>query len=157
MVVETRVRETDVHKVEKNQNVTVRVQAYPDLKLTGKVTLVGTLAQEEKERRGVKFFGVTVQINESEPRLRPGMTAAIEIQVERRAQTLRVPLEAVFERDGRHLCYVATRRGLVAREVVLGPSNRDFVVVEKGLRKGDRVALRDPAAAPSDFGSLTSS
>ena len=157
MVVETRVRETDVHKVEKNQNVTVRVQAYPDLKLTGKVTLVGTLAQEEKERRGVKFFGVTIQINESEPRLRPGMTAAIEIQVERRDQTLRVPLEAVFERDGRHLCYVATRRGLVAREVVLGPSNRDFVVVEKGLRKGDRVALRDPAAAPSDFGSLTSS
>jgi HlyD family secretion protein len=157
MVVETRVRETDIHKVEKNQNVTVRVQAYPDLKLSGKVTLVGTLAQEEKERRGVKFFGVTIQINESEPRLRPGMTAAIEIQVERRAQTLRVPLEAVFERDGRHICYVATRRGLVAREVVLGPSNRDFVVIEKGLRKGDRVALRDPAAAPSDFGSLSAS
>jgi HlyD family secretion protein len=157
MVVETKVRETDIHKVEKNQNVAVRVQAYPDLKLSGKVTLVGTLAQEEKERRGVKFFGVTIQINESEPRLRPGMTAAIEIQVERRAQALRVPLEAVFERDGRHVCYVATRRGLVAREVVLGPSNRDFVVVEKGLRKGDRVALRDPAAAPSDFGSLSAS
>jgi len=157
MVVETRVRETDIHKVEKNQHVTVRVQAYPDLKLTGKVTLVGTLAQEEKERRGVKFFGVTIQINESEPRLRPGMTAAIEIQVDRRDHALRVPLEAVFERDGRHLCYVATRRGLVAREVVLGPSNRDFVVVEKGLRRGDRVALRDPSAAPSDFGALTSS
>jgi HlyD family secretion protein len=157
MVVETRVRETDIHKVEKNQHVTVRVQAYPDLKLTGKVTLVGTLAQEEKERRGVKFFGVTIQINESEPRLRPGMTSAIEIQVDRRDHALRVPLEAVFERDGRHLCYVATRRGLVAREVVLGPSNRDFVVIEKGLRRGDRVALRDPSAAPSDFGSLTSS
>jgi HlyD family secretion protein len=157
MVVETRVRETDIHKVEKNQHVTVRVQAYPDLELTGKVTLVGTLAQEEKERRGVKFFGVTIQIGESEPRLRPGMTAAIEIQVDRRDHALRVPLEAVFERDGRHLCYVATRRGLVAREVVLGPSNRDFVVVEKGLRRGDRVALRDPSAAPSDFGSLTSS
>jgi HlyD family secretion protein len=157
MTVETRVRETDIHKVEKNQNVSVRVQAYPDLKLTGRVTLVGTLAQEEKERRGVKFFGVTIQVNESEPRLRPGMTAAVEIMVERRPQTLRVPLEAVFERDGRHVCYVATRRGLVAQEVVLGPSNRDFVVVEKGLRRGDRVALRDPGAAPSDFGSLTSS
>jgi len=49
----------------------------------------------------VKFFGVTVQVNESEPRLRPGMTAAVEIQVERRPSVLRVPLEAVFERDGR--------------------------------------------------------
>ena len=157
MVVETKVRETDIHKVEKNQNVAVRVQAYPDLKLSGQVTLVGTLAQEEKERRGVKFFGVTVQVSESDPRLRPGMTAAVEIQVERRPKALRVPLEAVFEKDGRHVCYVATRRGLVPREVVLGPSNRDFVVVEKGLSRGDRVALRDPSAAPSDFGSLSPS
>ena len=75
MVVETSVRETDIHKIERNQSVAVRVQAYPDLKLTGQVTLVGTLAQEEQERRGAKFFGVTVQVNESEPRLRPGMTA----------------------------------------------------------------------------------
>jgi HlyD family secretion protein len=157
MVVETRVRETDIHKVEKNQNVSVRVQAYPDLALTGRVTLVGTLAQEERERRGVKFFGVTIQVNESEPRLRPGMTAAVEIQVERRPQALRVPLEAVFDRDGRHVCYVVTRRGLRPREVVLGPSNRDFVVIESGLRRGDKVALRDPTAAPSDFGSLSPS
>jgi HlyD family secretion protein len=157
MVVETKVRETDIHKVEKNQHVAVRVQAYPDLKLSGQVTLVGTLAQEEKERRGVKFFGVTVQVRESDARLRPGMTAAVEIQVERRPKAVRVPLEAVFEKDGRHVCYVATRRGLVPREVVLGPSNRDFVVIEQGLRPGDRVALRDPAAAPSDFGSLSPS
>jgi len=157
MVVETRVRETDIHKVAHNQKVGIRIQAYPDLRLSGKVTLVGTLAQEEKDRRGVKFFGVTVQVNESDPRLRPGMTASVEIEVERRPQTLRVPLEAVFERDGGHVCYVATRRGLVPRAVVLGPSNRDFVVIEKGLSKGDRVALRDPSASPSDFGSLTSS
>ena len=81
MVVETSVRETDVHKLERNQRVDVRVQAYPDLRLTGTVSLVGTLAQAEKERRGAKFFAVTVQMNESEPRLRPGMTARVEIHV----------------------------------------------------------------------------
>jgi HlyD family secretion protein len=156
MVVETRVRETDIHKVERNQNVVVRVQAYPDLKLGGKVTLVGTLAQEEKERRGTKFFGITVQLNESDPRLRPGMTARVEIQVEERQKALFVPLEAVFEKDGRKVCHVFERGGFTARDVVLGPSSTDFVVVEKGLRKGDRVALRDPEAPPSDFGQLRS-
>ena len=60
----------------------MRVEAYPDLRLTGAVTLVGTLAQEERERRGAKDFSVTVQVNESEPRLRPGMTARVEIEVE---------------------------------------------------------------------------
>jgi HlyD family secretion protein len=152
MVVETKVRETDIHKIERNQHVAVRVEAYPDLKLTGKVTLVGTLAQEERERRGSKFFGVTVQVNESEARLRPGMTARVEIQVEERAQALYVPLEAVFERDGRHVCYVVRGRSLTPREITLGPSNQDYVVVEQGLRRGERVALRDPAAPPADFG-----
>ncbi|MFI5183081.1 MAG: efflux RND transporter periplasmic adaptor subunit [Vicinamibacteria bacterium] len=155
MVVETKVRETDIHKVEKNQRVSVHVEAYPELKLTGAVTLVGTLAQEEKERRGAKFFGVTILVNESEPRLRPGMTSRIEIQVEERRSAVSIPLDAVFERDGRTLTYVASGRRVEARDVVLGPANQDFVVVDRGLRKGERVCLRDPGAAPSDFGSLT--
>jgi HlyD family secretion protein len=149
-VVETKVRETDIHKVERNQKVTVRVEAYPDLRLTGQVTLVGTLAQEEKERRGAKFFSVTVLVNESEPRLRPGMTARVEIEVEERAKALFVPIEAVFERDGRTVVYPAGRRPR-PREVVLGPSNADFVVIEKGLSRGERVLLRDPEAALPDF------
>jgi HlyD family secretion protein len=155
MVVESKVRETDIHKVEKNQKVQIHVEAYPDLKLTGSVTLIGTLAQEEKERRGTKFFGVTVQVNESDPRLRPGMTARVEIQVEERSKALYVPLDAVFEKDGRSLCYAVSGRRVEPVEVVLGPSNQDFVVVEKGLRKGTRVCLRDPGAPASDFGNLT--
>lgn len=156
MVVESKVRETDIHKVEKNQKVKVSVEAYPDLKLSGAVTLIGTLAQEEKERRGTKFFGVTVQINESEQGLRPGMTARVEIQIEERARALYVPLEAVFERDGRTLCYVVSGRRIRPQEVVLGISNRDFVVVEKGLSAGTRICLHDPGAPPSDFGTLNS-
>jgi hypothetical protein len=34
---------------------------------------------------------------------------------------------------------------------VLGPSNADFVVIEKGLSRGERVLLRDPEAALPDF------
>ncbi len=113
MVVETRVRETDIHKVERNQDV-------------------------------------KVQINESEPRLRPGMTARVEIEVEERASAVSVPLEAVFDKDGRHVVYPVARRPR-PREVVLGPSNADFVVVEEGLAAGERVLLHDPGAAMPDF------
>jgi HlyD family secretion protein len=155
MVVETKVRETDIHKVEQKQKVGIRVEAYPDLKLTGSVALIGTLAQEERERRGAKFFGVSIQINESDPRLRPGMSARVEIQVEERATALAVPLEAVFEREGRSVAYVVRGGRIREQELVLGPSNPDFVIVERGLEAGDRVCLRDPQAPPSDFGSLT--
>jgi HlyD family secretion protein len=156
MVVETKIRETDIHKVEKNQQVDVRVEAYPDLRLTGQVSLVGTLAQEEKERRGAKFFGVSILVTEPEPRLRPGMTARVEIRVQESARATYVPLEAVFEKDGRPVVYLARAGRAVPRDVVLGPSNQDFVVVEKGVAAGDRVCLRDPDAPASDFGSLTS-
>ncbi len=150
MVVETRVRETDIHKVEQNQRVAIRIEAYPDLRLTGKVTLIGTLAQEEPERRGTKFFNVTIGVTESEPRLRPGMTARVEIEVEERKSAVYVPLEAVFERDSRSLVYPAGRRPR-PREVVLGPSNADFVVIEQGLAVGERVLLHDPTAATSEL------
>ena len=150
MVVETRVRETDVHKVTASQRVAVSVDAYPDLRLHGKVTLVGTLAQEAPDRQGARFFGVTVELDGTDPRLRPGMTARVEILVEERAKAVHVPLDAVFEREGRTIVWVAGRAGVEAREVVLGPSNANFVVVERGLAAGEIVCLSEPGAATSE-------
>jgi HlyD family secretion protein len=152
MIVETKIRETDIHKVEQNQKVQIRVDAYPDLRLTGRVNLIGTLAQEEKERRGVKFFSVTLEVNESDPKLRPGMTARVEIEVDHRKDALFVPLESVFERDGRSVVYLASRGRTEEREVVLGPSNRDFVVVLTGVRRGEHVLLRDPRLGGAEGG-----
>ena len=149
MTVEARVRETDVHRVAQNQKVQVRVAAYPDLRLTGRVTLVGTLAQEDFARRSAKYFGITIEINERDDRLRPGMTATVEIHVERKERALFVPIQAVFDREGKRVVYVRELGGFREREVVTGSVNRDFAVVEKGLKAGDRVALSDPNLAGS--------
>lgn len=152
MTVEAKVRETDVHRVAESQKVEIRVAAYPDLQLTGRVTLVGTLAQEDAVRRNGKYFGITVEINERDERLRPGMTATVEIQVERKEKALVVPIQSVFDREGRRVVYVRTLGGFREREVAIGSVNRDFAVVEKGLSAGERVALSDPtlAGAPGD-------
>jgi multidrug efflux pump subunit AcrA (membrane-fusion protein) len=79
------------------------------------------------------------------------MTARVEIEVEERPRALYVPLEAVFERDGHNVVYLARRRPQ-PRQVVLGPSNADFVVIEKGLARGERVLLRDPGLGSPDTG-----
>lgn len=147
MTVEARVRETDVHRVAQSQNVQVRVAAYPDLRLTGRVSLVGTLAQEDTQRRGGKYFGITVEISERDERLRPGMTATVEIQVENRPNVLFVPIQSVFERNGRRVVYVQGLGGFRMREVVVGSANRDVAVIERGLSAGELVALSDPNPA----------
>jgi HlyD family secretion protein len=147
MTVEAKVRETDVHRVAESQQVEIRVAAYPDLRLTGRVTLVGTLAQEDSVRRNGKYFGITVEIHERDARLRPGMTATVEIQVERREKALVVPIQSVFDREGKRVVYVHSLGGFREREVITGSVNRDFAVIEKGLSAGDRVALSDPTLA----------
>jgi multidrug efflux pump subunit AcrA (membrane-fusion protein) len=80
------------------------------------------------------------------------MTAQVEIQVEERVRALYVPLEAVFVREGRNLVYVPGLRGPREVEVALGPSNHDFVVIEKGLARGERVYLRDPLGSVAEPG-----
>lgn len=144
MVVETQVRETDIYKVEKNQQVLISADAYPELKLRGGVDFIGTLAQEDDARRGGKYFTVSILVERADPRLRPGMSARVELLVERLENANYVPLEAVFERGGKHYCYLVRGGSAEAREVLIGPSNENHVVIEAGLEPGDRVLLADP-------------
>jgi HlyD family secretion protein len=144
MVVESQVRETDIYKVEKNQRVVISVDAYPELELRGEVDYIGTLAQEDEALNGGKYFTVTILVEEADQRLRPGMSARVELLVERLASAVYVPLEAVFERGGKHYCYVVNGRSPEAREVLVGPSNENHIVIENGIEPGERVLLGDP-------------
>jgi HlyD family secretion protein len=145
MVVETQVRETDIYKVEKDQEVAISVDAYPELELRGRVEFIGTLAQEQEALRGGKYFTVTILVDEVDPRLRPGMSARVELLVERIASAVYVPLEAVFERGGKHYVYVVDGGAAEAREVLVGPSNDNHIVIEAGVEASERVLLGDPA------------
>jgi HlyD family secretion protein len=145
MVVETQVRETDIYKVEKNQQVAIAVDAYPELELRGGVDYIGTLAQEDEGLRAGKYFTVTILVDEVDQRLRPGMSARVELLVERLANAVYVPLEAVFERGGKHYCYVMNGGSPSAREVLVGPSNENHIVIGTGVEAGELVLLGDPA------------
>jgi len=145
MVVETQVRETDIYKVEKNQQVVISVDAYPELELRGEVDYIGTLAQQDEALRAGKYFTVTILVEEADQRLRPGMSARVELLVERLASAVYVPLEAVFERGGKHYCYVMDGGSPEAREVLVGPSNENHIVIETGVEASELVLLGDPA------------
>ncbi|HJS73591.1 MAG TPA: efflux RND transporter periplasmic adaptor subunit [Vicinamibacteria bacterium] len=142
MVVETQVRETDIYKVEKNQQVAISVDAYPELELRGRVDYIGTLAQEDQALSAGKYFTVTIVVDEVDRRLRPGMSARVELLVERLASAVYVPLEAVFERGGKHYCYLASGE---TREVLVGPSNENHIVIDTGVEAGEIVLLGDPS------------
>ena len=144
IVAETQIRETDIHKVEKNQRVLIFVEAYPQLQLEGDVSFIGTLAQQEQGGPSGKYFQVTVLIKRVDPRLRPGMSARVELLVEQIENASYVPLESVFERGGRRYCYVLRKGKALVQEVLTGSSNENHIVIEAGLERGERVLLSDP-------------
>lgn len=145
LVVETRVREVDLHKVSASQAVHVSVEAYPDLRLPATVSLVGALAQDDPGRAGTKFFPVTVALDRSDPRLRTGMTARVEIEVASLPSAIVVPRQAVFDRDGTRVCFVL-EGGRPARRVVRVVAANGLEAAIEGVAAGEVVVLADPEA-----------
>ena len=153
MVVDTEVNEIDIGKVQLEGPVEVRLDAYPGVVFHGKVLKIGSLAKLKQSRTGtasgIKIFDVTVKIEEQDPRLKPGLTATLDIIADQQADVLAIPLAAVVVRGREHVVFVANAGTLTERQVVLGPSNEQSVIVTKGLRPGEQVALVPPPAGPS--------
>lgn len=146
LLVETRIREVDLHKMTVGKRVRVRVEAYPDLQLEGTVALVGALAQADATRAGTKFFPVTVKLTSTDARLRTGMTANIEIEVASLRSALVVPAQAIFDEDGQPYV-VLLRDGRPERQNVhVSAVNESAAAIDAGVSEGDAVLLVDPTA-----------
>lgn len=148
MVVETSVSEAEVRRVQPGQTATVRVEAFPDLELTGTVSRVGTLASSSINRPfDEKRFDLVINLDQTPTNLRPEMTARADILVGAKDGVLLVPVTALFEQQGRSVAYVMGAAGVEARAVEAGESNDQVVEIVNGLREGERVSLNRPAAA----------
>ncbi len=147
MVVETQVREVDLHKVAVGKPVSVFVDAYPRLRLSGQVESIGVLAEAREESgSSEKYFQVVVSVTGEEPRLRPGMTARVDIESAEARDVLAVPVHAVFHQDGKYITYVGARSNYEMREVTVGIQSEEFVEIVTGLSEGEDVALSRPPA-----------
>ena len=144
MLVEASVREADLHRLHSGQPAAIRLDAFPELRMSGRVTRVGTLARASAERPfEEKHFDIIVEVDATETDLRPEMTARVDILVGERKDVLLVPVNAVFERQGITVCHVFRAFRVETRQVELGETDDVFAEVRAGLRDGDRVALAD--------------
>ncbi len=145
MVVETHIRELDLHNVAVGMPATVIVDAYPGLRLAGMVRSIGVMAEARHHvPGGDKAFRTVLELHDGDARLRPGMTARIEIDSAQLREALAVPVHAVFIQDGRAYCYVGSGSRFQLREVALGAQSEDWAQILRGLRAGERVALVRP-------------
>ena len=73
--------------------------------------------------------------------LKPGMSAEVEIIMDRHEDVLTMPVAAVLETEEGDFCWVKTAEGAKRRLLRLGDTDDSFIVVEAGLKEGDEVVL----------------
>ncbi len=145
MMSRTYVNEVDVRKVKNGQRVEVGLDAYPEKRLVGKVVRVANVG-EERPNSDAKVFEVSVEIEGTDPTLRPSMTTSNKIITKLIEEALFVPLEALHNHKD-SITFVYKREGLniVKQEVVMGETNANEAVIVSGLSDGDRVFLSVPS------------
>ncbi|SEP10553.1 efflux RND transporter periplasmic adaptor subunit [Paenibacillus sp. OV219] len=91
--------ELDIAKVKVGQSATVSVEAITNKTFTGKVTKI---ADEGTSSNGVASFDVTVAIDKP-GELKSGMSAEASIQIEKKENTLMLPIDAVQSLGNRYM------------------------------------------------------
>lgn len=144
MVSKTYVNEVDVRKVKQGQSVEVGLDAYPDKKLTGKVIRVANVG-EQRPNSDAKVFEVAVELDGTDPTLRPSMTTSNKIIAFVVADALQIPLECLHN-EADTITYVYKREGInvFKQEIIVGETNSNDAVITGGLAESDRVYLSIP-------------
>src|SRR5690349_6126447 len=150
MMSKTYVNEVDVRKVQPGQTVEVGLDAYPEKKLSGKVMRVANVG-EQRPNSDAKVFEVAVELNGTDPTLRPSMTTSNKILTHVVDSVLFIPLECLHSQFDT-ITYVFLKDGinLSKKEVVVGQTNANDVIVVKGLSENDKVYLSIPSGMDED-------
>jgi RND family efflux transporter MFP subunit len=145
--VSARVDETERGRLALKQSVTVQLDAIPDRQFTGTVEQISTIAMEDFSAGWPipRNFDLRIALNQTDPRLKPGMTARVTVIVDRIANAMVVPVQASFQREGATVAYVWDGSRFRQRAIEVGRRSGDRILIANGLQPGDQVALKDPA------------
>ncbi len=139
----TYANEVDIRKIKKGLPVKIGFDAFPDIELDGIVTSVANVG-EKKQGSDIKIFQILIELTKTNENIRPGMTTSNRILTSSKEDVLTVPLEAVFSKDSISFAYVKAGFSVTKKQLLLGESNNDVVIVEKGLKEKDVVYLTKP-------------
>lgn len=139
MLVETRVKEGEIHRVAPGQKAEVRLEAFPEETFAATVRRLGALTGGD--RGEARTFPLVLKLEKADPRLRPGMTAQALVLAGEVKDALQVPVDAVRYEGDQAVCTVRTVTGTETRRVRTGRSNAFFVEVREGLSEGDVVLI----------------
>ncbi len=152
MVINAHINQADVTRLKIHQQVEVQVEAVSGLKVAGTVERI---APQATIKNNIKGFAARILLKDVDARVRPGMTANVQIPVASADNVLAVPLAAVFTETNpetgqtERYVYVKKEAGFERRPVQIGVSDYFYAEVQQGLSPGETVATELPPMAPA--------
>ena len=148
--VETRVYEPMREQVKLGMPATIRLDAKRGRVLNGTVSKIAPLPDSQNPwlSPGVKVYPTMIKFNEEVTDLKPGMTAEVEIIINRLPDVLSVPIAAIFVDGEATFCWRAWANKPPERvAVTVGATNETHAQVLTGLCQGDLVLLAPPSGS----------
>jgi HlyD family secretion protein len=131
------------------QKIRVDVDAIPEKDFHAELDWISPIASVVFRGMGSteKNFPARATMRDLDPRLRPGMSATAEVIIESQPNSLLIPIRASFLNNGKPAVYVQKGQQFQIRQIEVGKRNDTDMIVVKGLKEGELVALENPADA----------
>jgi HlyD family secretion protein len=143
LLLDVRVSEVDINRIHVGNTVNLTFDAIQGREYRGVVTQVSNVGTVNQ---GIVEFLVTVELEEQDEYVKPGMTAAVNVVVERLENVLLVPNRAVRSVDGQRVVYVIRNGSMERVSITLGAtSDTNSEVANGDIRSGDEIVLNPPA------------
>ncbi len=149
LIVEADVDETDIGEIKLGQKAVISLDAYPEISIGA---VVDHISYESEVVNNVTIYKVDILPKEIPDVFRSGMSANVEITVERSEDAILIPVEALKREGGKPFVLVQVPGGSSAerRAVAAGMESDGMVEVRSGLEDGDVVlSTKDAYVAPT--------
>lgn len=139
------VLESEALGIEPGQAVELHLDAFPDKLIEGELLSISSVAAPRSRKSPINYFEVIVDIKNTDSSfMRPGQRLQGDISIVSKPDTLTVPRQSLFSKDGVHWVYVKSSAGFKKRLVSLGLRSLSRVEISRGLESGEQVALSLP-------------
>jgi HlyD family secretion protein len=139
---DVQISEIDIPFVAVGQLAELVFDAYYDITFKGEVSEIAPVG---KSIQGVVEYTVRVKMLDADERIKPGMTAAVNIVVSEKRDVFVVPNDAIVNIDGQDQVYVRRNGNYEAVPVDLG-SYSDYYseVLQADIEEGELIVLNPP-------------
>jgi HlyD family secretion protein len=136
--VQADIAEVDMTRIQVGQTASMTLDALTGKTYTAQVLSIGPVGTVTS---GVVNYPVTMRITNAEASIKPGMTANLAIEVDRRDNVLVVPTRAVHTKGDQKIVTVVQNGKSIDKPVSIGLSSDTMVEITKGLVEGEQVVV----------------